>query len=103
MRTLRRLFLAIMLGAGLWLAFVLHFPTQPQATQSVLLRPGWSSRRIALELRQAGIIRSSTAFLLVHYLRERPLKAGEYRFDRPINALEAYDRIARGDIYFHTV
>ena len=69
----------------------------------MLLRPGISSRRIAQELRDAGVIRNANAFLIVHYLRLRPLKAGEYLFDRPANALDVYDRLARGDIYFHTV
>ena len=31
--------------------------------------------------------------------RARELKAGEYRFDQPLNAVEVIDRIAKGDVY----
>ena len=31
--------------------------------------------------------------------RARELKAGEYRFDAPMHALEVIDKIARGDVY----
>ncbi len=68
-----------------------------------MLRPGSSARHIATELERAGIIRNKTAFLLVHAVKVAPLKAGEYRFDHRANALEVYDRIARGDIVHHTV
>jgi UPF0755 protein len=69
----------------------------------VMLRPGSSARRIAADLEQAGVIRSQTAFLLLHQWERQPLKAGEYLFDHPANALEIYDRLTRGDVYVHTV
>lgn len=97
-----KLFLLLVLVVAAWLAWAILVPISP-ATQSVLLRPGLSSRRIAGELKNAGAVRSATAFLLVHAVRERALKAGEYRFEQPANALQVYDRIARGDVYFHTV
>ena len=103
MKKLLRLLLILALGIGLWLAYVLLVPVTLSTPRSVLLHPGWSSRRIATELRNEGVIRSSTAFLLVHYLHPRPLKAGEYLFDRPATIAQVYDRIARGDIYFHSV
>ena len=69
-----------------------------------MLRPGFSSRRIAKELRSAGVIRSAIAFRLWHYLhRRQSLKAGEYLFEREANAPTVYERLVRGDIYFHTV
>jgi UPF0755 protein len=69
-----------------------------------MLRPGFSSRRIAKELRSAGVIRSAIAFRLWHYLhRRQSLKAGEYLFERDANAPAVYERLVRGDIYFHTV
>lgn len=69
-----------------------------------MLRPGFSSRRIAKELRSAGVIRSAIAFRLWHYLhRRQSLKAGEYLFEREANAPAVYERLVRGDIYFHTV
>jgi UPF0755 protein len=70
----------------------------------MLLRPGTSTRQIAADLQRVGAIRSANAFLLYHYLRgRRRLKAGEYAFERPASTLEVYNRLARGDVYSHTV
>jgi len=69
-----------------------------------MLRPGFSTRRIASELKSSGIIRSERAFILWHYLhRGRSLKAGEYRFDKSRNMIDVHNRLARGDVYFRTV
>ena len=103
MRTLLKLFLLLALAAGLWLAYGLLLPAGPTAEKFVMLRPGSSARSIAYKLRDQGIIRSSSAFLLWHVVKLRTLKAGEYRFDHPANALEVYDRVARGDIYVRTL
>lgn len=78
-------------------------PLQPPGATFVLLRPGWSSRHIASELEAAGVIRSSRAFLLVHYLHRGTLKAGEYKFDRPADTRQIYERLVQGDIYDRTV
>ena len=93
----------LLLAIAIWAAWAIYLPVTPGQKQSVLLRQGWSSRRIANELKNAGVIRSTAGFLIVHYIHLRPLKAGEYLFDKPANAERVYDRIARGDIYFHTV
>src|SRR4051794_25798865 len=69
-----------------------------------MLRPGFSTRRIASELRKAGVIRSEEAFVLWNHLhRGRSLKAGEYLFDKPANIIDIQKRLRRGDVYFHTV
>ena len=70
----------------------------------MLLRPGWSARHIAATLQREGVIRSSTAFLALHYaLGKGNLKAGEYKFDVPANSLQVRDRILRGDVYARNV
>lgn len=70
----------------------------------MLLHPGYSTRRIANELKAAGVIRNADAFILWHYLHhKRSLKAGEYLFDRSVNSLDVHRRLAHGDVYFHTV
>jgi UPF0755 protein len=70
----------------------------------VLLRSGYSTRRVALELKSAGVIRNASAFVLWHYFHHnRSLKAGEYLFDKPANSRIVHGRLARGDIYVHTV
>ena len=103
MRRFFKLVLLLLIIAGGLLAYALLVPVQITGNRDVLLRPGWSARRIAAELKNAGVIRSADAFLLLHAARMKPLKAGEYLFDHPQSATEIYDRLARGDIYFHTV
>src|SRR5271170_5999669 len=69
-----------------------------------MLRPGYSTHRIASELKSAGVIRSEEAFILWHYFhRHRSLKAGEYLFENPANIIDLQKRLRRGDIYFRTV
>ncbi|HSZ61066.1 MAG TPA: endolytic transglycosylase MltG [Terriglobales bacterium] len=104
MRTLLTLFLLAILAIAGWIAWQLHVPVTPPAGTFLLLRPGYSSRRIAIELKKAGVIRNERVFWLWHALhRKRSLKAGEYQFERDANLPQVYDRIARGDIYFHVV
>ena len=69
-----------------------------------MLHTGYSTRRVARELKSAGVIRSSEAFVLLHAFHRRPsLKAGEYLFDRSANAIAVHKRLALGDVYIHTV
>jgi len=104
LKTLFKFFFLIILVVALWLAYGLLLRINPDGAKYVLLRPGWSTAHIAAELRRASVIRSAPSFLLFHYLRGKgTLKAGEYRFDRPANALQVRNRLAHGDIYVHTV
>ncbi len=104
MRILITLVLLAALVAGSWLAWGTYVPVTPPAPRFVLLRSGYSSRRIGAELKKAGVIRSALAFRLWHRFHPQPrLKAGEYLFERQANLPQIYGRIARGDIYFHTV
>jgi UPF0755 protein len=100
LRTILKLFLLAVLAGGGWLAWVLFFPVMPPGQQFVLLRPGYSTRRIAGELRAAGVIRNADAFIFWHYLHhQRSLKAGEYLFDRYADARQVHERLVRGDVY----
>ncbi len=104
MRKFLAIFVLLALCLGLWLVYGIFLPIKPVQTTYVLLRPGWSSRRIANELKNSGVIRSANAFVLLHYFRPtHKLKAGEYKFDSRANAIEVGDRLARGDIFAHTV
>ena len=103
-RFLFKLIALVLLVVAGWLGWALLLPAKPSEAKFVMLHPGWSTRRIARELKNAGVIRSSNAFLLVHHADARKvLKAGEYKFDQPANALQIRERLARGDIYTHTV
>lgn len=104
MRTLITFFLIALLAAGAWLAFQLYAPLTPPANTYLLLRSGYSTRRIATDLKSAGVIRNRAAFELWHVFHPKPsLKAGEYLFDHEATLPQVYARIARGDIYFHVV
>jgi UPF0755 protein len=104
MRTFLALVLLVALAFGGWMAWALMQPVTPAGQTFVILRPGYSSRRIASELQSAGVIRSAMAFAIWHRIRHRrSLKAGEYLFDKTATALEVHQRLVRGDVYFHTV
>jgi len=104
LRTFLTLLLLAALATGGWLAWALRMPITPEGQKFVLLRPGYSTRRIAAELKSAGVIRNTLAFVLWHRIhRKQSLKAGEYLFDKAATPLEVHDRLARGDIYVHTV
>ena len=104
MRKIVWLILITIFIAGGWFAWAVLAPVAPAAQVFVMLRPGYSTRRIASELKAAGVIRSEEAFILWRYIRHRrSLKAGEYLFDKPANIIDIQKRLRRGDVYFHTV
>lgn len=104
MRTLLKLLVVLILAVAVWLGWALLLPLKPEAQKFVLLKPGWSTKRIAAELQANGVIRSARAFLLYHYvMKPRSLKAGEYKFENSASALLVHDRLARGDIFVHQV
>ena len=104
MRKIVWLILIMVFGAAGWFAWAVLIPIAPPRQTSVMLHPGYSTRRIAYELKNAGVIRSEEAFILWRYIRHRrSLKAGEYLFDKPANTIDIQKRLRRGDVYFHTV
>lgn len=99
-----RLFAILLLAAIVWLAWALLLPVAPAQPQTLLFPSGSSSRTIASQLENAGVIHNARAFQLLHFaLPARKLKAGEYRFERAANGLEVFERIVRGDVVVHTV
>lgn len=104
MRALLKFVAVLVLVAAAWLAWALWLPLRPAGQKTVLLRPGFTTRHIARALKSAGVIRSSTAFLLWHFVAHpSTLKAGEYLFEQPASAVQVHRRLARGDVYVHTV
>ncbi len=98
------IFLIAVVAFGGWFAWAVLTPVQPAPQTLVMLRPGYSTRRIAAELRSAGVIRNEDAFILWRYLRRRrSLKAGEYLFEKPASIIDIQKRLRRGDVYFHSV
>jgi UPF0755 protein len=53
-------------------------------------------------LARAGVVRNRWDFLLVRLIeRGRVVQAGEYRFDKAASPLDVFERMVRGDIYYH--
>jgi len=103
-RTLLIIILLVIVAVGAWFTWAALLPVNPGEAKFVLLRPGWSARYIAQTLKREGVIRSATAFLVVHYATGKgSLRAGEYKFDVPANALEVRYRVLRGDVFARTV
>lgn len=69
--------------------------------QFVDIPPGAGATIIGTRLAEAGVVRDATTFRVAVWAsgRARELKAGEYRFDRPLTPLDVIDRLARGDVY----
>ncbi|MBI2187825.1 MAG: endolytic transglycosylase MltG [Acidobacteria bacterium] len=65
------------------------------------IAPSTGTATIGRRLVDAGVVRDMSTFRAALWWsgRSRGLQAGEYRFDRPIAAIEVVDRLARGDVY----
>ncbi len=104
MRKLFTFLLFVVLGTGVWLSWSLFTPLTPTGPTFVVVHPGYGTRRIAAELKNAGVIHSRQAFVIWHYFhRGRSLKAGEYLFEKPADIRDVHARLAQGDIYVHTL
>ena len=108
-RWLKRLTLILFLGiivasAGAW--WIYSQANQPfkgydGAERFVDIPPGAGPVSIGQRLVDAGVVRDAWTFRAAILIsgRARELKAGEYRFDAPIDALAVIDKIRRGDVY----
>lgn len=73
-----------------------------QAAEQFLDIPsGTGTAAIGRRLVDRGIVRDEATFRAALWWsgRSRALQAGEYRFDRPLAAVDVVDRLARGDVY----
>jgi len=90
----------VALAAAAGAAWLIYLPAGPEKETFVEIAPGSTSNQIAAQLEQASVIRSRYAFDLVRiWKHSSTLKAGEYRFDRPVPVTEVYARIAHGDVF----
>src|SRR5262245_55961415 len=71
------------------------------AEQFVTIPQGAGSVAIGRNLADAHVVRDERTFRLALWWsgEGRNLQAGEYRFDRPLSALEVIERLRRGDVY----
>ena len=72
-----------------------------QAELFVEIPAGTSPAGIGQRLVDAGVVRDRLTFRAAVWLtgQARQLKAGEYRFDRPLSAVAVVDTLARGDVF----
>ena len=109
MRWIKRLFLlgvlsVLILGAGGWWIYsqvVEPYRGYSEPEVFVDIPPGSSTASIGKRLVDAGVVRDARTFQVGLWIsgRSRSLRAGEYRFDAPLHALDVIDKIARGDVY----
>ena len=109
MRWIKRLFLlivftALVLGAGGWWIYsqvVEPYRGYSEPEVFVDIPPGSSTASISNRLVEAGVVRDARTFQVALWIsgRSRSLRAGEYRFEAPLHALDVIDKIARGDVY----
>ena len=110
MRKLTILLLVLVLAAGgaaaaVYLRLQQPYQGYPGTEQFVEIPGGSGTRTIGDRLVAAGVVRDPLTFRAALMIsgQARVLKAGEYRFDRPMTPLEALGKIARGDVYVVTV
>ncbi len=95
-------------GAGGWLfyqRFNQPYQGYDAGEQFVELNPGDGTQIIGRKLVEAGVVRDRTSFRVALWLTgaARKLKAGEYRFDRPMTPTDVVQRLARGEVYLRPI
>jgi UPF0755 protein len=89
-------------AAGAVLYARVRQPYRGYATDAVEIEipPGSGPRAIGQRLVTAGVIRDSLTYRAAVWLSgdARRLKAGEYRFDHPMTAVDVLGKIARGEV-----
>jgi len=95
--------LGVVAGGGAWWVYTrvqAPYRGAADAETFVDIPAGTGPIGIGARLVSAGVVQDAWTFRVAVLLsgRARELKAGEYRFDAPITALEVVDTIARGDV-----
>lgn len=103
---MKRVFLGLILLAaviGACAFAALYVPYQSFRNPVIVdFEKGTSTRAMAEELEQNGVVRYRWLFLLARALHpNRRLQAGEYRFAGADTPLNIVNRIARGDVFFY--
>lgn len=106
---MRRMFLAALVlgiaaaGAAAWRWVRVPFAGFHEQV-FVDIPKGTGTREIARLLASAGVIGHPLQLWLVRAMRPGTrLMAGEYRFEKPASAIQVFDRIGRGDIFYYVL
>jgi UPF0755 protein len=88
-------------GAYLYAQVAQAYRGYEAADQFVEIPQGAGSRGIGERLVAGGVVRDVMTFRIALWVsgEGRRLKAGEYRFDRPMTPFEVIDKISRGDVH----
>jgi UPF0755 protein len=107
------LLVAIVLVAGGAAAFAFYMVNRIQQPYKGFSEPerfveipsGTGAAEIRRRLVEAGVVSDELAFraALMWTGQSRALKAGEYRFDRPMSVVDVVEKLARGDVYGHPI
>ena len=92
---------AVFFGVIMWVRITDPYRGYSETELYVQVPQGAGTAEIGRALTDAGIVRDRLTFRAALYWTgaSRKLKAGEYRFDRPMTAVDVVDKIARGDVY----
>src|SRR5581483_11418784 len=109
MKFLLLLLVVLVLAAAaalLWVrADVNRAVEHPSADRIITVEPGTGAAGVIAKLSEAGIVRHPIALRL--YLRATGrsggLRAGDYKFASPISAMQAIDKIRRGEVFLERV
>lgn len=91
----------LVFGTVIWQRLHEPFKGYTAAEQFVDIPPGTTVTQIGQRLVEAGIVRDRLTFrvALMRSGRAELLKAGEYRFERPLSVVDVIERLAHGDVY----
>jgi UPF0755 protein len=92
---------AVFVGVFMWVRITDPYRGYSDTELYVQVPTGAGTAEIGRALVDSGIVRDQLTFRSALYWTgaSRMLKAGEYRFDRPMTALAVVEKMARGDVY----
>jgi UPF0755 protein len=108
-RRLLPFLLALVLTAVGIRTYLQSVPAAPGSSNAVstvvYIKPKTGVQDIAVSLREAGVIRSTWAFLALAYLQGslKRLQSGEYEFDTSMSLLEILHKLESGRVVTHQV
>jgi UPF0755 protein len=95
----------VLVGTIMWTRITEQYKGYESAEQFVEIPRGATAGDIRHRLVDAGVVEGDLTMraALMWSRQAGKLKAGEYRFDRPLSAMEVIDRLVRGDVHTQRV
>jgi UPF0755 protein len=102
MKKLLFLLVVVLVAGGWWLRKAAE-PVVISRPMMVEIQPGAGVPAIAGQLAAAGVLRSRWPLLAWHFLRptRQYLQAGEYQFSGRLSPAQVYNKLARGEVFYH--